>query len=195
MGLFRSEFLYLGREDYPTEEELFEAYCTAAQELEGRKLIIRTLDIGADKKVGYFQLPEEENPALGFRAIRICLKRPEIFLTQLRAILRASAYGEVAVMFPMIISVEEVKAARALLEEAKAGLRAEGIPFDEKMEVGIMIETPAAALISDDLPGMWISSASGPTIWSSIPWRWTGRTPVWKNWGKPATRRCSVSST
>ncbi|WP_415964444.1 putative PEP-binding protein, partial [Acidaminococcus fermentans] len=95
--------------------------------------------------------PEEENPALGFRAIRICLKRPEIFLTQLRAILRASAYGEVAVMFPMIISVEEVKAARALLEEAKAGLRAEGIPFDEKMEVGIMIETPAAALISDDL--------------------------------------------
>lgn len=151
VGLFRSEFLYLGREDYPTEEELFEAYCTAAQELEGRKLIIRTLDIGADKKVGYFQLPEEENPALGFRAIRICLKRPEIFLTQLRAILRASAYGEVAVMFPMIVSVEEVKAARALLEQAVASLRAEGIPFDEKLEVGIMIETPAAAIISDDL--------------------------------------------
>lgn len=151
VGLFRSEFLYLGREDYPTEEELFEAYCTAAQELEGRKLIIRTLDIGADKKVGYFQLPEEENPALGFRAIRICLKRPEIFLTQLRAILRASAYGEVAVMFPMIVSVEEVKAARALLEQAAASLRAEGIPFDEKLEVGIMIETPAAAIISDDL--------------------------------------------
>lgn len=151
VGLFRSEFLYLGREDYPTEEELFEAYCTAAQELEGRKLIIRTLDIGADKKVGYFQLPEEENPALGFRAIRICLKRPEIFLTQLRAILRASAYGEVAVMFPMIVSVEEVKAARALLEQAAASLRAGGIPFDEKLEVGIMIETPAAAIISDDL--------------------------------------------
>lgn len=151
VGLFRSEFLYLGREDYPTEEELFEAYCTAAQELEGRKLIIRTLDIGADKKVGYFQLPEEENPALGFRAIRICLKRPEIFLTQLRAILRASAYGEVAVMFPMIVSVEEVKAARALLEQAAASLRAGGIPFDEKLEVGIMVETPAAAIISDDL--------------------------------------------
>lgn len=151
VGLFRSEFLYLGREDYPTEDELFEAYCTAAQELEGRKLIIRTLDIGADKKVGYFQLPEEENPALGFRAIRICLKRPEIFLTQLRAILRASAYGEVAVMFPMIVSVEEVKAARALLEQAAASLRAGGIPFDEKLEVGIMIETPAAAIISDDL--------------------------------------------
>ena len=151
VGLFRSEFLYLGREDYPTEDELFEAYCTAAQELEGRKLIIRTLDIGADKKVGYFQLPEEENPALGFRAIRICLKRPEIFLTQLRAILRASAYGEVAVMFPMIVSAEEVKAARALLEQAAASLRAEGIPFDEKLEVGIMVETPAAAIISDDL--------------------------------------------
>lgn len=151
VGLFRSEFLYLGREDYPTEDELFEAYCTAAQELEGRKLIIRTLDIGADKKVGYFRLPEEENPALGFRAIRICLKRPEIFLTQLRAILRASAYGEVAVMFPMIVSVEEVKAARALLEQAAASFRAEGIPFDEKLEVGIMVETPAAAIISDDL--------------------------------------------
>lgn len=151
IGLFRSEFLYLGREDYPTEEELFEAYCTAAQELEGRKLIIRTLDIGADKKVEYFHLPEEENPALGFRAIRICLKRPEIFYTQLRAILRASAYGDVAVMFPMIISVEEVRAAKKLLEAAKAKLREEGIPFDEELEVGIMVETPAAALISDEL--------------------------------------------
>ena len=151
IGLFRSEFLYLGREDYPTEEELFAAYCTAAQELEGRKLIIRTLDIGADKKVEYFHLPEEENPALGFRAIRICLKRPEIFYTQLRAILRASAYGDVAVMFPMIISVEEVRAAKKLLEAAKAKLREEGIPFDEDLEVGIMVETPAAALISDAL--------------------------------------------
>lgn len=143
--------MYLGREDYPTEEELFAAYCTAAQELEGRKLIIRTLDIGADKKVEYFHLPEEENPALGFRAIRICLKRPEIFYTQLRAILRASAYGDVAVMFPMIISVEEVRAAKKLLEAAKAKLREEGIPFDEDLEVGIMVETPAAALISDAL--------------------------------------------
>lgn len=151
IGLFRSEFLYLGREDYPTEEELFEAYCTAAQELESRKLIIRTLDIGADKKVEYFHLPEEENPALGFRAIRICLKRPEIFYTQLRAILRASAYGEVAVMFPMITSAEEVRAAKKLLEAAKARLREEGIPFDEELEVGIMVETPAAALISDEL--------------------------------------------
>jgi phosphotransferase system enzyme I (PtsI) len=151
VGLFRSEFLYLGRDNYPTEDELFEAYCTAAQELEGRKLIIRTLDIGADKKVDYFKLPPEENPALGFRAIRICLKRPEIFYTQLRAILRASAYGQVAVMFPMIISVEEVKAAKELLEAAKVKLRAEGIPFDEDMEVGVMIETPAAALITDDL--------------------------------------------
>lgn len=151
VGLFRSEFLYLGRDNYPTEDELFEAYCSAAQELEGRKLIIRTLDIGADKKVDYFKLPAEENPALGFRAIRICLKRPEIFYTQLRAILRASAYGQVAVMFPMIISVEEVQAAKELLEAAKVKLRAEGIPFDEDLEVGVMIETPAAALISDDL--------------------------------------------
>ncbi|WP_337617595.1 phosphoenolpyruvate--protein phosphotransferase [Acidaminococcus timonensis] len=151
VGLFRSEFLYLGREDYPSEDELFEAYCTAAQELEGRKLIIRTLDIGADKKVDYFKLPPEENPALGFRAIRICLKRPEIFYTQLRAILRASAYGQVSVMFPMIISVEEVRAAKELLEAAKVKLRAEGIPFDDTLEVGVMIETPAAALISDDL--------------------------------------------
>lgn len=151
VGLFRSEFLYLGRDDYPTEDELFEAYCSAAQELEGRKLVIRTLDIGADKKVDYFKLPPEENPALGFRAIRICLKRPEIFYTQLRAILRASAYGQVAVMFPMIISVEEVQAAKELLEAARVKLRQEGIPFDEDMEVGVMIETPAAALISDDL--------------------------------------------
>lgn len=153
VGLFRSEFLYLGRDTYPTEDELFEAYCTAARKLEGRKLIIRTLDIGADKKVDYFKLPPEENPALGFRAIRICLKRPEIFYTQLRAILRASAYGQVAVMFPMIISVEEVLAAKELLEAAKVKLRAEGIPFDEDLEVGVMIETPAAALISDDLAG------------------------------------------
>ncbi len=149
VGLFRSEFLYLGREDYPTEEDLFQAYKTAAEALEGRKLIIRTLDIGADKKVGYFKLPAEENPALGFRAIRICLKRPEILYTQLRAILRASAYGQVAVMFPMIISVEEVRAAKELLQAAKIKLHQQGIPFDPDLEVGIMIETPASAVISD----------------------------------------------
>ena len=151
VGLFRSEFLYLGQQDYPTEDYLFQAYKTAAQALQGRKLIIRTLDIGADKKVGYFQLPEEENPALGFRAIRICLKRPEILYTQLRAILRASAYGQVAVMFPMIISVEEVRAAKELLEAAKIKLHQQGIPFDPDLETGIMIETPASAVISDQL--------------------------------------------
>ena len=130
IGLFRSEFLYLRKNDYPTEEDLFEAYKEGAQAMGQRKLIIRTLDIGADKRVGYFNLPEEENPALGFRAIRICLARPEIFYTQLRAILRASHYGNVAVMFPMITSVEEVRAAKELLHLAEVKLHEEGIPFD-----------------------------------------------------------------
>ncbi len=151
VGLFRSEFLYLGRDAYPTEEDLFQAYAAAARALKGRKLIIRTLDIGADKKVDYFHLPEEENPALGFRAIRICLKRPEIFYTQLRAILRASAFGNMGIMFPMITSVEEVRAAKELLEATRIKLQQEGIPYNTEMEVGIMVETPAAALISDDL--------------------------------------------
>ena len=151
IGLFRSEFLYLRKNDYPTEEDLFEAYKEGAQALGQRKLIIRTLDIGADKRVGYFNLPEEENPALGFRAIRICLARPEIFYTQLRAILRASHYGNVAVMFPMITSVEEVRAAKELLHLAEVKLHEEGIPFDPNLEVGIMIETPASAVISDEL--------------------------------------------
>lgn len=151
IGLFRSEFLYLRKNDYPTEEDLFEAYKEGAQAMGQRKLIIRTLDIGADKRVGYFNLPEEENPALGFRAIRICLARPEIFYTQLRAILRASHYGNVAVMFPMITSVEEVRAAKELLHLAEVKLHEEGIPFDSNLEVGIMIETPASAVISDEL--------------------------------------------
>lgn len=151
VGLFRSEFLYLGRDTFPTEEELFTAYRDAAVAMEGRRLIIRTLDIGADKKAGYFDLPEEANPALGFRAIRICLKRPDIFYTQLRAILRASAYGQVAVMFPMITSVDEVQASKELLEATKIKLAQEGIPFNPDLEVGVMIETPAAALISEDL--------------------------------------------
>ena len=151
VGLFRSEFLYLGRDAYPTEEDLFQAYAAAARALKGRKLIIRTLDIGGDKKVDYFHLPEEENPALGFRAIRICLKRPEIFYTQLRAILRASAFGNMGIMFPMITSVEEVRAAKELLEATRIKLQQEGIPYNTEMEVGIMVETPAAALISDDL--------------------------------------------
>ena len=151
VGLFRSEFLYLESDDYPTEEQQFEKYKLAAETMAGKRVIIRTLDIGADKQAGYFDLPKEENPALGYRAIRICLERPQLFATQLRAICRASAYGKVAVMFPMIISVDEVRRARAVLREVQAELKYAGVPFDTKMEVGIMIETPAAALIAQDL--------------------------------------------
>ena len=150
IGLFRSEFLYLGRNDFPTEEEQFQAYRQAAQMMAGKKVIIRTLDIGADKQVDYFQLGREDNPAMGYRAIRICLDQQEIFRTQLRAIYRASVYGTVAVMFPMIISVEEVREIKRQIEAVKEELRQEQIPFEE-IETGIMIETPAAALISDEL--------------------------------------------
>lgn len=148
IGLFRSEFLYLEAEDYPSEEVQFAAYKAVAEKMAGKKVIIRTLDIGADKQVEYFQMEKEENPAMGYRAIRICLDRPEMFKTQLRAILRASAYGNVSVLFPMIVSVNEVKQIKALMELVKEELTAEGLPFRE-CEIGIMIETPAAALISD----------------------------------------------
>ncbi len=151
VGLFRSEFLYLESSDYPTEEQQLEKYKLAAETMAGKRVIIRTLDIGADKQAAYFDLPKEENPALGYRAIRICLERQQLFATQLRAICRASAYGKVAVMFPMIISVDEVRRARAVLREVQAELKYAGVPFDPKMEVGIMIETPAAALIADAL--------------------------------------------
>lgn len=150
IGLFRSEFLYLESEDYPTEMEQFTAYKTVAENMAGKKVIIRTLDIGADKKVGYFQLDEEENPALGFRAIRICLERQELFKTQLRAILRASVFGNLSVMFPMVISVQEVQEIKALLEEAKNELKEQGIPYKD-VETGIMIETPAAVMMSREL--------------------------------------------
>lgn len=148
IGLFRSEFLYLESETYPTEEEQFNAYRTVAENMAGKKVIIRTLDIGADKQVDYFGLDKEENPAMGYRAIRICLDRKDIFKTQLRAIYRASYYGTISVMFPMIISVEEVQEAKAVVDEVKAELDAEGIPYGD-VEIGIMIETPAAAMISD----------------------------------------------
>ena len=151
IGLFRSEFIYVESKDYPTEEQQFEKYNLAAEAMAGKRVIIRTLDIGADKQADYFELPQEENPALGYRAIRICLERPELFATQLRAICRASAYGKLAVMFPMIISVEEVRKARKILREVQAELKYAGVPFDPEMEVGIMIETPAAALISAEL--------------------------------------------
>lgn len=150
IGLFRSEFLYLGRESAPTEDEQFAAYRAVLQKMEGRKVVIRTLDIGADKRADYFQLDEEENPALGYRGIRICLDREDIFTTQLRALYRASAYGRLAVMFPMIVSMEEVVRIRQIAERVRKGLLEKGCALGE-VELGIMIETPAAALLSDRL--------------------------------------------
>lgn len=150
IGLFRSEFLYLGREDYPSEEEQFEAYKSVISRMNGKKVIIRTLDIGADKQADYFNIPKEENPALGFRAIRICLERVDMFKTQLRAIYRASAYGKASIMFPMIISVSEIVRIKEIVEEVKEELRQQDIPFGD-VELGIMIETPAAVMISDQL--------------------------------------------
>ena len=151
IGLFRSEFIYLGSEDYPTEEEQFSIYKTVAETMAGKKVIIRTLDIGADKQADYFKLPAEENPALGLRAIRICLTRPEVFRAQLRAILRASAYGKISIMFPMIISVDEVIEIKKIVEGIKAELDGEGFAYDKNIELGIMIETPASVIIAEDL--------------------------------------------
>ena len=151
IGLFRSEFLYLEREDWPTEEFQFDAYGQVAQEMGDRPVIIRTLDIGADKQVDYFNLSHEDNPALGYRAIRICLTRPEIFKVQLRALLRASAYGNIAIMLPMITSVQEVRDAKRILEEAKSELRGERIDFNESIQIGVMIETPASVIMADEL--------------------------------------------
>ena len=151
IGLFRSEFLYLAAEDYPSEEDQFRAYKEVAAAMQGKTVIIRTLDIGADKQVEYFGLNREENPAMGLRAIRICLNRPEVFRTQLRALYRASAYGKIAIMFPMIASVWEVKECRRACQKVMEELKAEGIPFDPEVEIGIMIETPAAVFIADEL--------------------------------------------
>jgi len=150
IGLFRSEFLYLGRDRLPTEDEQFAAYKQVVSAMGTKKVIIRTLDIGADKTAEYFKLEKEENPALGYRAIRICLTQKEIFKTQLRAIYRASVFGNVSIMFPMIISVKEIRQVKEMVKEVQAELTAEQIPF-AKVEMGVMIETPAAALISDEL--------------------------------------------
>ena len=150
IGLFRSEFLYLGRNDFPTEEEQFQAYRQAAQMMAGKKVIIRTLDIGADKQVDYFQLGREDNPAMGYRAIRICLKQPEIFKVQLRALLRAAVYGNLSIMYPMITSTEEVKRIYEIVAEVEEELKAQGVQY-RIPEQGIMIETPAAVMISDRL--------------------------------------------
>ena len=151
IGLFRSEFLYLAANDYPTEEEQFQAYKAVASAMGGKRVIIRTLDIGADKQVDYFDMKKEENPALGVRAIRICLNRPEVFKPQLRALYRASAYGKVAIMFPMITSVWEVKECKRACQSVMKELTAEGIPFDPETEIGIMIETPSSVFIAEDL--------------------------------------------
>ena len=151
IGLFRSEFLYLAADDYPTEDAQFEAYKTVAEAMEGKRVIIRTLDIGADKQVDYFDMKPEENPALGVRAIRICLNRPEVFRTQLRALYRASAYGKVAIMFPMITSVWEVKECKRACAAVMKELDDEGIPYNKDTELGIMIETPASVFMARDL--------------------------------------------
>lgn len=151
IGLFRSEFLYLQNSDFPTEEQQFFAYRKVLESMSGKKVIVRTMDIGADKQADYFGLKKEENPALGMRAIRICLTRPEIFKTQLRALYRASAFGKLGIMFPMITSVNEVQEILRICEKARNELKNEGIEFSENVELGIMIETPAAAIISDKL--------------------------------------------
>ena len=151
IGLFRSEFLYLNCDDYPTEDYQYEAYKKVLSDMVPKEVIIRTLDIGADKQIGYFNLPKEENPALGNRALRICLNRPEIFRTQLRALYRASAFGHLGIMFPMVTSVWEVKEAKKMCRQVMDELTKEGIPFDENVQLGIMIETPAAAVMSDRL--------------------------------------------
>ncbi len=151
IGLFRSEFLYLENSDFPTEEQQFSVYKQVAENMAGKKVIIRTLDIGADKQVDYFGLDKEDNPALGYRAIRICLTRPEIFKTQLRALYRAAVYGNISIMFPMIISVKEVLRIKEIIAEVKEELKNEGIPYKEDVELGIMIETPASVMISREL--------------------------------------------
>lgn len=151
IGLFRSEFLYLENSDFPTEEQQFAVYKKVAESMAGKKVIIRTLDIGADKQVDYFGLDKEENPALGYRAIRICLTRPEIFKTQLRALYRAAVFGNISIMFPMIISVKEVQKIKEIIAEVKEDLKSEGIPYKEDVELGIMIETPASVMVSREL--------------------------------------------
>ena len=151
IGLFRSEFLYLGRDDYPSEEDQYRAYRQVAQAMAGGMVVVRTLDIGADKQASYFALPQEENPAMGMRAIRICLTRPQIFRTQLRALYRASVHGNLAIMFPMITSLEEVRQVKEICRQVRQELQEAGVPFRAETPLGIMIETPAAALISDRL--------------------------------------------
>ncbi|MCC8116762.1 MAG: phosphoenolpyruvate--protein phosphotransferase, partial [Planctomycetes bacterium] len=154
IGLFRSEFLFLDSDAFPDENVQFAAYRKVAKDMGDKRSIIRTLDVGADKQIGYFNLDPEENPALGLRGLRLCLARPDMFRVQLRALARASAFGNIAVMFPMVASVWEVEETRAILESVFADLRRDGVAYNESMEIGVMIETPAAAVISDRLADM-----------------------------------------
>ncbi len=151
IGLFRSEFLFMGRDSMPSEDEQTAAYSAVLKEMNGRRVVIRTLDCGADKQIPYLHMSKEDNPALGCRAIRLCLRQPDVFMTQLRALLRSSVDGKLAVMIPMISYVEQVLTAKKMLEDAKTQLRSQGMPFDENIELGIMIEIPGAAVISDIL--------------------------------------------
>ena len=151
IGLFRTEFLYLGRDSYPSEDEQFQIYKNLGMNMNGKKVIVRTLDIGSDKQEKYMNFPKEENPALGYRRIRVCLNNPEIFKTQLRAVYRASEYGNFSIMFPMIISVDEIREIKNLVLDVKKELSEKGIKFNENVPLGVMIETPAAAILSDDL--------------------------------------------
>ena len=181
IGLFRSEFLYLAASDYPTEEEQFQAYKTVAAAMNGKRVIIRTLDIGADKQVDYFNMNKEENPALGVRAIRICLNRPEVFKPQLRALYRASAYGKVAIMFPMITSVWEVKECKRACQKVMAELEQEGIPFNKDTEIGIMLETPASIFVAEELAREVDFFSVGTNDLTSTHWPATVRQMIWGN--------------